>query len=204
MARLTWRELQSELSEELRRTDATALLEEPAPKRARRAGEEDALFAPLPAFGRAGGGRRLKSKSRRRAKPTSRGSGRAGPLRRYNSSAAASLASASLDVSGLARRLVDLHSRLTPVAAGAQESVASRLRTLRPAPVEVQERKRLLTQLETLAFLPRMRTALAVLEAAHAGCEAQLDLPSEEYPAVDEAPLEVAGDGVDTDLEDDD
>ena len=151
MARLTWRELQSELPEELRRTDATALLEEPAPKRARRAGEEDALFAPLPAFGRAGGGRRLKSKSRRRAKPTSRGSGRAGPLRRYNSSAAASLASASLDVSGLARRLVDLHSRLTPVAAGAQESVASRLRTLRPAPVEVQERKRLLTQLETLA-----------------------------------------------------
>jgi len=75
------------------------------------------------------------------------------------------------DVSDLARRLGDLKSRLSPIAAQAHERVAAQLRTLLPQDARraftpspgswaAQERLRLLAQLEALERLPRLAVAV--------------------------------------------
>ena len=75
------------------------------------------------------------------------------------------------DVSDLARRLGELKSRLSPIAAQAHERVAAQLRTLLqpdarrfssapPGSWAAQERLRLLSQLEALERLPRLAVAI--------------------------------------------
>ena len=109
---------------------------------------------------RSGAGRRPSAKPRR-APP--RGFGAAVGVLVVGGKAA--------DVSDLARRLGDLKSRLSPIAAQAHERVAAQLRTLlqpdarrvisaAPGSWAAQERLRLLSQLEALERLPRLAVAI--------------------------------------------
>ena len=109
---------------------------------------------------RSGAGRRPSAKPRR-APP--RGFGTAVGVLVVGGKAA--------DVSDLARRLGDLKSRLSPIAAQAHERVATQLRTLlqpdsrrvistAPGSWAAQERLRLLSQLEALERLPRLAVAI--------------------------------------------
>ncbi len=195
MARLMWGQQQGEQPEKRRRGDLAAPEGElEGAKRARSAGDADGFALSL-AAARRSTGRRSKAKARRRPQLSG---GRAAPaFRRLPSSV--SLLGTTLDMSGLSRRLGSLPSRLGPLAAQAQESVAGRLRLLRSeahadAPLvladeELQERRRLLTQLETLAMLPRVRAAVCELEAAHA--EAALPQPLEPYGVIAQADFDV-------------
>jgi hypothetical protein len=87
------------------------------------------------------------------------------------------------DVSDLARRLGELKSRLSPIAAQAHERVATQLRTLLqpdarrvvssvPGSWAAQERLRLLSQLEALERLPRLAVAIKRASAFTAPPEA--------------------------------